>query len=142
MVKTPVSEVYVRTDWGIVGDAHADTWHRQVSVLAAESIERMRKGIPWLEQGMFGENLVTKGIDIFALSVGDKLIIDGGVLLEITQIGKECHNQGCSIQKATGDCIMPKEGLFCRVLQGGTVRPGLDVKRVKKSTDIPAPESK
>lgn len=126
-VKQAVSNILLRSDWGIEGDAHAGEWHRQVSVLAGESIDRMRQSIPDLADGMFAENIVTRGIDLSGLVIGSRLCIGNGVILEITQIGKECHNSGCAIQQATGECIMPKEGLFCRVVQGGSVQPGMSV---------------
>jgi MOSC domain-containing protein YiiM len=131
VVKTAVEHITLKADWGIEGDAHAGEWHRQVSILAGESIDRMLEKIPDLDHGMFAENIVTRGIDLSGLSIGDTLLIDKGVLLEITQIGKECHNSGCAIQSATGECIMPKEGLFCRVLKGGTVTPGMAVESEK-----------
>lgn len=123
-VKHPVSSAILRKAWGIENDAHAGEWHRQISLLAVESIELVREVLPELEFGMFGENLVTKGIDLPRLQVGDRLQVGETVLLEVTQIGKECHNGGCVIQQATGDCIMPREGIFCRVLVGGEVVPG------------------
>jgi MOSC domain-containing protein YiiM len=127
-IKKVVSQILLRTEWGIEGDAHAGDWHRQVSILAGESIDRMRKKMAELDHGMFAENIVTRGIDLSGLIVGDSLRVGDAVLLEITQIGKECHNSGCAIKVATGECIMPKEGLFCRVLQGGTIEPGMDIK--------------
>ena len=123
-IKKAVNQITLRPDWGIEGDAHAGDWHRQVSILAGESIDRMRKKMPELEHGLFAENIVTRGIDLSRLIVGDSLLIEGGVILELTQIGKECHNSMCTIEIITGECIMPKEGLFCRVLQGGTIVPG------------------
>ncbi len=127
-VKKVVHQIVLRREWGIDGDAHAGDWHRQVSILAGESIDRMRKKMPELDHGMFAENMVTRGFDFSGLIVGDSLRVGDAVLLEITQIGKECHNSGCAIKVATGECIMPKEGLFCRVLQGGTIVPGMAVK--------------
>jgi MOSC domain-containing protein YiiM len=123
-VKQPVPSVELREAWGIEGDAHAGEWHRQVSLLAAESIDQVRTVMPELGYGMFGENLVTRGLDLPSLAVGDRLLIGEQVELEVTQIGKECHNGGCPIQKATGDCIMPREGVFCKVLVGGMLAPG------------------
>ena len=123
-VKQPVSSAELRESWGIEGDAHAGEWHRQISLLAGESIDLVREVLPELETGMFGENLVTRGIDRPRLQVGDRLQVSEAVVLEVTQIGKECHNGGCVIQQATGDCIMPREGIFCKVLAGGTVVPG------------------
>ena len=127
-VKKHMRDITLKEGWGIEGDAHAGDWHRQVSLLAGESIDRMRKKLPGLDHGMFAENIVTRGIDLSRLIIGNCLTIGDKVVLEITQIGKECHNGDCVIQKATGDCIMPKEGLFCRVVQGGTVIPGMIVK--------------
>jgi len=126
-LKLAVQEIALKADWGIDGDAHAGDWHRQVSLLAGESVDRMRLKMPELAHGMFAENMVTRGIDLSALKVGDRLEIAGNAVLEITQIGKECHNGACPIQVATGECIMPTEGLFCRVKRGGTVRPGMAV---------------
>jgi MOSC domain-containing protein YiiM len=126
-VKTAVEEITLLPDWGIEGDAHAGPWHRQVSLLAGESIDRMRSIISGLEDGMFAENIVTRGIELSTLAVGDHLFIGSGVVLEVTQFGKECHNSGCAIKVATGECIMPKEGVFCRVIEGGRVRPGMIV---------------
>jgi MOSC domain-containing protein YiiM len=126
-VKAPVPSAKLRASWGIEGDAHAGEWHRQISLLAGESIDAVREVLPELEYGMFGENLVTRGIDLPRLQVGERLLVGEGVVLEVTQIGKECHNGGCVIQQATGDCIMPREGIFCRVLAGGTVEPGSSV---------------
>ncbi|MEI6639279.1 MAG: MOSC domain-containing protein [Chlorobium sp.] len=129
VIKTAVDRISLRREWGIEGDAHAGEWHRQVSVLAGESIDRMRKKMPELDHGMFAENIVTRGIDLSHLSIGDSLIIGTGAILEITQIGKECHNAGCAIKVATGECIMPKEGLFCRVIEGGTITAGMAIKK-------------
>jgi MOSC domain-containing protein YiiM len=129
VVKNAVQEIFLRERWGIEGDAHAGEWHRQVSLLAGESIDRMREKITDLEHGMFAENIVTRSLDLSLFKVGDRLLIETDVLLEVTQIGKECHNGGCVIQSVTGDCIMPKEGLFCKVLRGGTVRPGMAIER-------------
>ncbi|OGR00730.1 MAG: molybdenum cofactor sulfurase [Deltaproteobacteria bacterium RIFOXYD12_FULL_50_9] len=124
MVKKEQPQVTFRGNWGIEGDAHAGDWHRQVSILAGESIDTVKQILPTLKNGAFAENIITRGLDLTALKVGDRLRIGEQVLLEITQIGKECHNQGCAIKKATGDCIMPREGLFARVIQGGEARRG------------------
>jgi len=80
-----------------------------------------------LKHGVFAENIVTRGLDLLLIAIGDRLVIDGKVVLEVTQIGKECHNAGCAIKKATGDCIMPKEGIFTRVIHGGVVKAGLAI---------------
>lgn len=123
-VKLAVPSAELRESWGIEGDAHAGEWHRQISLLAGESIDLVREMMPELDYGMFGENLVTRGIDLAGLAIGDRLLVGEQVVLEVTQVGKECHNGGCPIQKATGDCIMPREGIFCKVLAGGGVAPG------------------
>ena len=127
VVKEAVPEIVLRAGWGIEGDAHAGEWHRQVSMLAGESIDRMRERMHELDHGVFAENIVTRGIDLVSLVPGERLQAGESVLLEVTQIGKECHNDGCAIQRATGDCIMPREGVFCRVLQGGTLQAGMMV---------------
>jgi MOSC domain-containing protein YiiM len=126
-VKLAVESVRLKDAWGIEGDAHAGEWHRQVSLLAGESIDMVREKLPELEYGMFGENVVTRGIELLHLAAGDRLQIGEAALLEVTQVGKACHNGGCPIKTATGDCIMPREGIFCKVLAGGEVRPGMDI---------------
>jgi MOSC domain-containing protein YiiM len=121
--KHAVAEIAIRPGHGLEGDAHARDWHRQVSLLAEESIDKMRaKGLE-LASGAFGENLVTRGLDLTDLPIGTQLKVGGEILLEVTQIGKVCHDR-CAIYYAAGECIMPTEGIFCRVLEGGTVRPG------------------
>ncbi len=124
IVKRQIDEAVFVEDWGIEGDAHAGKWHRQVSLLAGESIDRVKEAMPSLKHGVFAENIVTREIDLTNLAIGDRLAVGDSLLLEITQIGKECHNAGCAIKKATGDCIMPREGLFAKVLRGGTVQAG------------------
>ena len=109
-------------DWGIEGDAHAGKWHRQVSLLSHEKIETFRARGAQVEDGAFGENLVVSGIDFRSLPLGTKFQCND-VVLELTQIGKECHN-GCEIYKIMGDCIMPREGVFTRVLHGGSISVG------------------
>ena len=131
MVKKEVPEILLEGNWGISGDAHAGIWHRQVSLLAGESIDAVKKKMPHLKHGVFAENIVCRGLELTALAIGDRLVIDGEVVLEVTQIGKECHNAGCAIKKATGDCIMPKEGIFTKVIRGGVVKAGLAIKRDK-----------
>lgn len=121
MVKKEVGEAVFREEWGIENDAHAGKWHRQVSLLAGESIDGVKKTLPTLKNGAFAENIITRGLDLHAITVGDRVQIGDQVVLEITQIGKVCHNDGCVIKKATGDCIMPREGLFAKVVRGGTV---------------------
>ena len=120
-VKREQPSVKLVEEWGIEDDAHAGKWHRQVSLLAGESIDNVKEILPTLKNGAFAENIITRGIDLLKVPVGQQLSFGQGVVLEITQIGKECHNDGCAIKKATGDCIMPKEGLFARVIKGGTI---------------------
>ena len=120
--KKPVAHAELVLEHGIKGDAHAGKWHRQVSLLAQESIDFMRaKGLE-LAPGDFAENITTEGIDLAALPVGTRLLA-GETELEVTQIGKKCH-QGCAIFQQVGDCIMPREGIFAKVIRPGTIRPG------------------
>ena len=121
--KTKITEGRLIEDFGFEGDAHAGKWHRQVSLLAKESIEKA-KGMrtDGLCHGMFAENITTEGISLHTLPVGTKLQI-GDALIEISQIGKECHD-GCAIRHLVGQCIMPKEGVFGRVIRGGIVKEG------------------
>jgi len=121
-VKHPVTEIQLRVRHGIMGDAHAGNWHRQISMLAEESIDKMREILPQLKPGAFAENIDTVGIDLKRLPVGTRLRV-GETVVEVTQIGKECHND-CAIKKATGECVMPAEGIFVVVVQEGTVRAG------------------
>ena len=109
-------------DWGIQGDAHAGKWHRQVSLLSAEKINDFRARGAVVDDGAFGENLVVEGYDFKTLPIGTKFKCND-VVLELTQIGKECHSH-CAIYKAMGECIMPHEGVFTRVLHGGTISVG------------------
>lgn len=108
--------------WGIEGDAHAGAWHRQVSLLSHRRVEEFRARGAAVGHGAFGENLVVEGFDFRALPVGTKFRC-GSVVLELTQVGKECHAH-CEIFQVMGDCIMPREGVFARVLQGGTIAAG------------------
>ena len=117
--KTPVVRALLREAHGIEGDAHAGDWHRQVSLLADEDIALMRgRGIE-IDFGDFAENITTRGLDLAALPIGARLHL-GDALLEVTQIGKECH-QHCAIYAAVGDCVMPRRGIFARVLRGGEI---------------------
>ena len=120
---------------GIQGDAHAGSWHRQVSLLSADKIEAFRARGAEVEYGAFGENLVVQGFDFRALPVGT-LLRCGDVLLEMTQIGKECHSH-CAIFHQVGDCIMPREGVFARVLEGGTIRTGDTMELVPRTSPRP-----
>ena len=120
--KEAVNEGVLREDYGLVGDAHADCCsHRQVSLLARESIDRMRALGLEVGPGDFAENLTTEGIALVSLATGTRISIGKEVILEITQIGKECHNP-CAIYRQAGDCVMPKEGIFARVIRGGVIR--------------------
>ncbi len=124
MRKKPVDEILLRTDFGIEGDAHASSeWHRQVSLLALESIDKMRDAGLDVHPGDFAENITTEGIDLVSLPVGTKVHIGREVVGEVSQIGKECHTR-CAIYYQAGDCVMPKEGIFIRVVKGGTVAAG------------------
>jgi len=125
-IKRPVKEGLFMEGHGLEGDAHAGDWHRQVSLLGKESIEKMTKaGVVGLTEGDFAENLTTEGITLYELPVGTRLEI-GETLMEVTQIGKECH-QGCAIKQKVGHCIMPKEGIFAKVLTGGRIKPGDEI---------------
>lgn len=127
--KTNVHHAVLREDWGIEGDAHAGKWHRQVSLLSYEKVEEFNLQGACVSDGAFGENLLVVGIDCAKLPVGARLRC-GDVELEVTQIGKECH-QSCAIRQRVGTCIMPHEGIFTRVIHGGEIREG-DVIRVEE----------
>jgi MOSC domain-containing protein YiiM len=130
--KKPVESVELRENHGIVGDGHAGDWHRQVSLLAQESIDKMRALGLDVNAGDFAENITTSGIDLVSLPIGSRLQI-GEALLEVTQIGKECHTR-CAIYYQAGDCVMPKEGIFARVITGGVIKPGDDVRSISLQT--------
>lgn len=116
-------------DFGLEGDAHAGKWHRQVSLLGVESINKMKDiGVKGLCSGKFAENITTEGINLYELPVGTKLQI-GETIQEVTQIGKECHT-GCAIFQQIGQCIMPKEGIFTKVIKGGKIKVGDEIKIV------------
>ena len=120
--KHPVPQIQLKLRHGIVGDAHAGDWHRQISLLAEESVDTMRTPGLDLHDGAFAENINTRGLDLKALPVGTRLAI-GETEVEITQIGKECHND-CAIRRLAGKCFMPADGVFAVVRREGTVRPG------------------
>ena len=133
--KHNVESISLREDFGITGDAHAGSGHRQVSFLAEESIKKMQlKGLD-VKPGDFAENITTKGIDLLKLKIGEKLKAGSGVIFEISQIGKVCHTR-CNIYYQAGDCVMPREGIFARVLKGGTLKSGdtLEVLKNAKRT--------
>jgi cyclic pyranopterin phosphate synthase len=123
--KQPVDEAVLIQDFGIEGDAHAGAGHRQVSLLDISSIKKMESyGLKGLCFGKFAENITTEGLDLNKIDIGTRLKIGHDVVLEVSQIGKKCHGGGCEIARTVGVCIMPKEGLFARVLQGGRVKVG------------------
>ena len=124
--KHPAPQVTLKLRHGIVGDAHAGDWHRQISLLAEESVDTMRAACPFpLDEGIFAENINTVGVDLKGLPVGTRLRI-GETEVEVTQIGKECHND-CAIKKAVGKCVMPTEGIFVIVVTEGVVRAGDEI---------------
>lgn len=128
--KTNVGTAKLIEDWGIEGDAHAGKWHRQVSLLSWDKIEAFRARGAEVRDGDFGENLVVSGIDFRTLPIGTKFQCND-VVLELTQIGKECHH-GCQIFQKMGECIMPHEGVFTKVLHGGTISVGDTLKIVEE----------
>ena len=121
--KHEVESAYLKEEWGIEGDAHAGKWHRQVSLLSVEKVDDFRAKGADVINGAFGENLVVEGFDLKTLPVGTRFKVGNDVLLEMTQIGKQCHSH-CEIYKVMGDCIMPREGVFTRVLHSGEVHKG------------------
>lgn len=122
--KKPVAEVLLKADYGIEGDAHASSeWHRQVSLLATESIKKMQDLGLKVTSGDFAENITTSGVDLVSLPLGTKMNIGDEAEVEVSQIGKECHTR-CAIYYQAGDCVMPKEGIFVKVLKGGRIREG------------------
>ncbi|MBL7048443.1 MAG: MOSC domain-containing protein [Nitrospira sp.] len=125
--KKPVDSVIVREDFGIENDAHASgEWHRQVSLLALESIRKMQEKGLKVGPGDFAENITTEGIDLVSLPLGTKITIGKDIEAEVTQIGKVCHNP-CAIYHQAGDCVMPKEGIFVKVIKGGTMQSGDEI---------------
>lgn len=127
-VKQPIAEGYIQEDFGLIDDAHADcTTNRQVSLMSIESIERMCRLGYNVVPGSFAENLTTEGIDLVSLPIGTELRVGREIVLRVTQIGKECHT-GCAIFRQVGKCIMPKEGVFAKVVCGGLVKTGDDIR--------------
>lgn len=121
--KSDVGQAMLIEEHGLEGDAHSGSWHRQVSLLSLTSVDKMRNRGVEISFGDFAENLTVEGIDVWLLPVGTHLLVGADVELEVTQIGKECH-KGCAIRQQVGDCVMPREGIFARVLQGGMVKVG------------------
>lgn len=127
--KHEISEAFFKADHGIDGDAHAGSWHRQISLLGVESVAKLQEKLDFeLKNGAFAENVLIEGMTVYKLPVGTKLRI-GEALCEVTQIGKECHSD-CAIRKAAGDCVMPREGIFVKVLKSGAVKKGDSVEIV------------
>ncbi len=136
-IKKPRKQI-VLNEQGIENDAHAGDWHRQISLLGDESIKKFEPKIGRkLEYGEFAENITTKGIVLYKTKPGDKFII-GETHLEVTQIGKKCHGDSCEIFQAVGSCVMPKEGIFCKVIKGGTIKPGdkIEYQKVTKIASV------
>jgi molybdenum cofactor synthesis domain-containing protein len=134
-VKVPVPEI-VLTGEGIRGDAHAGPWHRQVSLLAAESISKYEKNTgEKVPDGGFGENITTEGFALHHARPLDRFV-SGDTVLELTQVGKKCHGKGCAIYRQSGECIMPDEGIFCRVIQGGSLKAGGRLEYIPKTFTI------
>ena len=131
VVKTPVDTAICKCNHGIVGDAHAGNWHRQISLLADESVDTMRAICQLeLDAGIFAENINTRGIELKTLPVGTRLRV-GETELEVTQIGKQCHND-CEIKRTTGKCVMPTEGIFAIVIKEGRIQAGDEIEVLKK----------
>lgn len=135
--KHPVQQITLRVGHGITGDAHAGTWHRQISLLGVESVEKVKHILPNLPAGAFAENILTEGLTLYTLPVGTRLQA-GSAVLEVTQIGKECH-RGCAIRRQTGDCVMPREGIFAVVLQDGVVKAGDPITVIQSASSFPSP---
>lgn len=126
--KKPVEQVVIKENYGIEGDGHAsEKWHRQVSLLALESIKKMQEMGLKVGPGDFAENITTEGIDLPVLPIGTKMTIGNEVEVEVSQIGKVCHDR-CAIYHQAGDCVMPKEGIFVKVLKGGIIKKGDAIK--------------
>jgi len=136
--KANVGRACLKAGWGIEGDAHAGAWHRQVSLLAIESIEKMRaKGLD-VGPGDFAENITTEGLVLYELPIGTQLTV-GGALVEVTQIGKICHDR-CAIYYLAGDCVMPREGIFVRVLRGAEISEGDTIQMLSSEEADAAPQ--
>lgn len=131
VIKTPIEEGVFIADHGLKDDAHAGDWHRQVSLLGQESVDKIKAmGIENLAAGVFAENILTEGIVLYELPIGTTIRV-GETLQEVTQIGKKCHH-GCEIFKKVGDCVMPREGIFTRVIEGGSVKAGDSIEIVSE----------
>ena len=133
--KRAVASAECRADHGLVGDAHAGPCPRQVSLMARADVDEFTAGRLKLAPGAFGENLLIDGLDVSALQPGDRLVVELGPVLAVTSIGKDCHNQACAIKRASGDCIMPRKGVFARVVCTGTLAAGQRVRHVRPPTE-------
>ena len=129
--KHEVPYIDLKLRHGIVGDAHAGDWHRQISLLGTESVDKLRHILPDIPAGAFAENILTEGITLYELPVGTRLRV-GGALLEVTQIGKECHKD-CAIRQQVGDCVMPREGIFTVVVEEGSIKAGDKIEIVSEN---------
>jgi MOSC domain-containing protein YiiM len=133
--KTNVHECKLIVDKGLENDAHAGSWHRQVSLLAVESIARIKnKGLD-VQPGDFAENITTKGLKLWEMPIGTQLKVGNRAIVEVTQIGKECHSR-CAIYHQVGDCVMPREGIFARVIKEGIIRPDDSIERLNRKNDF------
>ena len=131
-IKLPVNEISL-TNYGVEGDAHSGPWNRQVSLLGTESIMKFEKDAGRkIKAGEFAENITTEGLELWKLNPLDRFVNDE-VILEVTQIGKECHGTSCTIFKEVGNCVMPKEGIFCRVIKPGILKPGDTLQYIPKN---------
>ena len=130
-----ITEANIVCDWGIEGDAHGGKWHRQISLLSKEKVDAFKAKGADIHPGSFGENLIVEGVDFSSMPVGTRFVI-GDVVLEMTQIGKECHNH-CLIYKTMGDCIMPREGVFAEVITGWHIKIGQEVTCISPKADRP-----
>lgn len=135
MKKKDIGRAFVKENYGIENDAHSGHWHRQVSLLAMESINKMKQKGLTVEPGSFAENITTEGINLPSLPIGTTLQIGNDVVLEITQLGKVCHDR-CAIYYEAGDCVMPREGIFAKVIKGGWIEKGDEIKLLKLEHDI------
>lgn len=131
-IKHNINEAFIKENYGLETDTHSGDWHRQVSLLSLSSFDKMRKmGAIGLDYGVFAENITVGGLDVATLPLQSKIKV-GEAILEVTQIGKECHNQGCAIKKQVGSCVMPIEGIFTRVLSSGWVKVGDQVEVLER----------
>lgn len=135
-LKMPVQEAELIPNHGIKNDAHAGNWHRQISLLSDEKIQAFKEKVPGIRYGAFGENLVTEGYDLRNIPVGTKFRIGNDIIIQMTQIGKNCHTK-CAISKQTGECIMPREGVFARVLKGGVIHTGDSIEELPFDPETP-----